>query len=291
MQNKPAALMERIKDKNGRHTVMGWAILGLLALILLYAIHVISERLPPAIDWQIAYYPAAREFISGRSPYYEGGYLENPVWIVLVLAPFAVFPENLSRALFLIASIFAYHAAFKSANIPTRWSILLFISPQVLYGLNLGTIDAFVLAAPAMPGVIGFMAALTKPQIGIGYALYLLVSWIREKKYAEMSAALALSTAGLLISKLLGMPFSGRLIDAPWNTSLFPWSILPGIVLIAAAIFKRTPGLSLMGGPMLAPYLTFHSWVTLFMVDNKRYLMIVFAISWAVYLTWHFSNV
>ena len=256
-------------------------------LILVYTISIFS---PQAIDWHLTYYPSARAFISGSTPYYEGGHLENPVWVCILLAPFALFPEGISRALFLVASIFAYYKAFQSADIPRKWMMILFISPQVLYGLNMGTIDAFVLASPAMPSVLGFLAALTKPQIGIGYAIFLLVEWVREKNFPSLFLALVLGGGGILISLWLGMPFSGGLISVPWNTSLFPYSLIPGIILLITSLYRRKKEWSLVASPMMAPYLTFHSWVAVFMINRPRYLLFAFSISWAIYIFWHYAN-
>lgn len=266
------------------------AAIAAILFTLLISVYAISIIAPQAIDWHSTYYPAARAFISGSTPYYEGGLLENPVWVCILLAPFALFREDISRALFLLASVFAYYKAFQSAGIPRKWIMILFFSPQVLYGLNLGTIDAFVLASPAMPPVLGFLAALTKPQIGIGYAIFLLIDWVREKKLSSLFLALVLGGGGILISLWLGMPFSGRLISVPWNTSLFPYSLIPGIILLITALYLRKREWSLVASPMMAPYLTFHSWVTVFMINKPRYLLFAFTVSWVIYLFWHYTN-
>ena len=282
--------MDSTSNKGNMVSQKDMVAMATIIFTLLILIYTISIILPEAIDWHLTYYPSARACISGNTPYYEGGHLENPVWVCVLLAPFALFPEDISRALFLLASIFAYYKAFQSADIPRKWIMILFVSPQVLYGLNMGTIDAFVLASPAMPSVLGFLAALTKPQIGIGYAVFLLIEWIREKNYLSLFWALTLSGGGILISLWLGMPFSGGLISVPWNTSLFPYLLIPGIALLITALYYRKKEWSLVASPMISPYLTFHSWVTVFMINKPRYLLSAFAVSWVVYLFWHYTN-
>ena len=262
----------------------------LIGFIVVFLVITIREYLPFAIDWHLTYYPATHAFTKGETPYYEGSTLENPIWVCILLAPFAIFSEATGRALLLIASIIAYYAAFRNAGLSNKWIVLVFLSPQVLYGINMGTIDAFVLTAPLFHPIFGFMIAITKPQIGIGFIVFLVVEWIRQKKFKEMFIAFLLSGIGIGISIHLGMPFSGRLINVPWNTSLFPYSVLPGLVILALAILKRHKWGSVVASPMLAPYLTFHSWVTLFMINNTYYLSGIFIVSWVSYLIWHYTN-
>lgn len=276
-------------EKNISWIKNGAAILVIVLVVFILAF-VVSKVSPFAIDWHETYYPAVRAFLNGGTPYYPGSLLENPIWLCVLLAPFAIFPEPLGRGLLLVASLFAYYLAFKNVGLSKGWLILVFLSPQVLYGVNVGTVDAFVLTAPALHPVLGFMVALTKPQIGIGYAAFLIVTWLRDKKYREMTLAFALAGTGILISLWLGMPFSGRLISVPWNTSLYPYSVLPGIALLIYAIFKRYKWESVIASPMLSPYLTFHSWVVLYTVNNPYYLTATFIGSWAIYLVWHFVN-
>jgi hypothetical protein len=193
--------------------------------------------------------------------------------------------------LLLLFSLIAYLAVFRQAGLSRTLLILVMFSPQVLYSLNLGTVDALILAAPALPPVAGFLVAILKPQIGIGYALFLIADWIRGKKYKELLAAVLLGAFGLVVSLQQGMPFSGRLIDAPWNTSLFPYSMLVGIPLLIAGLIKKEWRWTIMASPMLSPYLTFHSWAVLFLHNKSRYLVAVFAFSWIIYLAWHFTNI
>jgi hypothetical protein len=264
--------------------------IGVIGIVLVLMVYVISVIAPEGGDWHIAYYPAARAFLSGHSPYYAGSYLENPVWICLILAPFGLFSERVGRALFLVVSIFCFYKSFQSVNVPRRWIPMIFLSPQILFGLNLGAIDALVLLAPAVHPILGFLLAMTKPQIGLGYAIYLIVEWIREGKFYSLVIALAASAGGILISIWLGMPFSGRLISSPWNTSLFPYSLLPGIALLFMSIYKKKRELSFIASPMMSPYTAFYSWVVLFMVQKPRYLVWVMIFSWVVYIVWHYAS-
>jgi len=263
----------------------------IIAFILFTVAFIIGKIAPDAIDWRDTYFPATRAFLNGSTPYYPGSHLENPVWICILLAPFAIFPESLGRGLLLIASVFAYYAALRNAKLSRVWAFIVLLSPQILYGVNVGTIDAFVLIAPVLHPILGFILSITKPQIGFGFAIFLLVYWIREKKFREMLIALALSGIGLLISLRLGMPFSGRLISAPWNITLYPYSIIPGVLILLLAIIKHNKWSSIIASPMLSPYLTFHSWVVLFVVNNPYYLTAIFIISWVAYLVWHFVNI
>ena len=278
------------KIEFSKQSVTNTIIITVFVSAIIVFSYIFGEYLPSAYDWHHTYFLATRALLKGETPYYPGSPFENPLWVSLFLIPFAVFPEPVGQVLFLFASVAAYYVGLHGAGLPGKWILLIFLSPQVLYGFSMGTIDAFVFMAPALHPVLGFVAALSKPQIGIGFAVFLLVEWIREGKYWEMLLALTLAAGGIMISLWLGMPFSGRLISSPWNTSLFPYSILPGLFLLFLAVTKRWKWKSMIASPMLSPYLTFHSWVVLFTVNNPYYLSIMFVFSWIAYLTWHFLN-
>jgi hypothetical protein len=279
--------MENTKAKQRLQNTSGTVIIIIACVVFVLMISKVS---PYAIDWHNTYFPAAQACFHGNTPYYQGSLLENPIWICILLAPFAIFPEAIGRGLFLIASIVAYYMAFQNVGMSKKLTLLIFLSPQVLYGLNTGTMDAFVLIAPILHPILGFMVSLLKPQIGIGYVLFLIVEWIWKKNYRMLFLALILSGAGIFISIWLGMPFSGRLIIAPWNTSLYPYSIPLGLALLGFGIKRHQKWESIVASPMLSPYLTFHSWVTVFMFKNSYYLAGMFSLSWVAYLIWHYLN-
>jgi len=259
-----------------------------ILIVLAASVYAISVISPKGVDWHIAYYPTARACLNGQTPYVEGGYFENPIWMCALLAPFGLFSEATSRALFLVVSVAGYYAAFHSLGIPRKWIPLILLSPQVLTGLNMGSIDPLILVAPALPPLAGFLLALAKPQIGIGYLLFLTVEWVRQREYRALALALALGGAGLLFSRWLGMPFSGRLIAAPWNTSLFPYSLPLGAILAWLSIRRQDKRLSFIASPLLSPYVAFYSWVVIFMTPKPKYIALALLLSWIGYLIWFF---
>ena len=61
----------------------------------------------PDADWHGTYYPAVRNALAGKSPYDVPGFY-NPPWMFLLLIPFGLFPLEIGRALFFIASVLVF---------------------------------------------------------------------------------------------------------------------------------------------------------------------------------------
>jgi len=122
--------------------------IAVILIALAASVFEISVITPKGVDWHKAYYPTARTCLNGQSPYIEGGYFENPIWMCALLAPFGIFPEAAGLALFLVVSIAGYYAVFYSVGVPKKWIPLILLSPQILTGLNMGSIDTLILQRP-----------------------------------------------------------------------------------------------------------------------------------------------
>lgn len=242
--------------------------LQVILVILVFALltGLLASLLPPAVDWNGAFRPAALEILHGRSPYNASGYIYPP-WTALILLPFAIFPEPVGRAMlvfvYLGAIVYTLHKLGSH-----KWStLLILLSPPILHGLLNGNIDWLVMLGAVLPPWFGLFLLVIKPQIGIGMIIYILIEVWRQHKFrgvlrtfTPVTVAYALS---LFIFGLWPLSFQ-KTVDFFWNASLWPLSIPVGLALLTMAIRTRNIKFSLAASPCLSPYVLLHSWIGAF---------------------------
>lgn len=131
---------------------------------------------------------------------------------------------------------------------------------------------------------------LLKPQMGIGIALYWLYNEFRAGGIKRVLITFAPVTVTILLSfaiwgiwplKMLGLTerYGG-------NTSLFPYSLLVGILFLILAIAKQNRRYAYCVGPLLSPYNTIYSWATVHLatVKNTKACIVFCIVSWLIYL-------
>lgn len=160
--------MER---SSGRSRVI---LLVVMVLILLVAMVI---YLPPAVDWQDAYRPAAMSLLAGGSPYEVSGYF-NPPWALLPLLPIAVLPQPLGRALAVMVALVAYAYVAYRLGADRKTMLVFLLSPPVLHGLLNGSLDWLGALGFVMNPQLGLFFVMIKPQLGIAVAVFwLFQSW------------------------------------------------------------------------------------------------------------------
>jgi hypothetical protein len=221
-----------------------------------------TAYLPQGVDWHLAFRPAALNLLAGRSPYEVNGFFNAP-WAVLPLLPIALLPENLGRAILFLVSMLVYAGVARRLG-ATKLSFLAFLfSPPVIHGLLNANIDWLAMLGFVLPPQIGLFFLATKPQIGLGAAVYWLADIWRRKGFRQVVLVFSPVTIAVLVSFLLfGLwPLRfGQEIDLWWNASLWPASIPVGITLLVAAIRKRKLEYAMGAGPCLSPYVLLHAW-------------------------------
>lgn len=236
---------------------------ALLAVLLLILMAVMVAVLPPAVDWQKAYRPAARTLLAGDSPYEVSGYF-NPPWALLPLLPIAVLPQPIGRALAVMVALAAYAYVAYKLGADRKTMLLFLLSPPVLHGLLNGSIDWLGALGFVMAPQIGLFFVLIKPQIGIAVAVFwLFQSWDRGgwQEVLRVFAPITIVTAlTFVLFGLWPLRFE-REIGLWWNASLWPLSIPVGLTLLVAAIKRDEVKLSIAASPCLSPYVLLHSWV------------------------------
>ena len=242
---------------------IGW----ILAAIVLLAAAVLAAVLflPPGIDWQNTYRPAALALLAGRSPFDVEIYFAAP-WALLPLLPFALLPAQVGRgALFVLGLLaFAYTGSRLGAK-PVALAAFL-LSPPVLHCLLNANIEWLPLLGFVLPPQIGLFFIAIKPQIGAAVGVFWLVeAWRRGgpkevvRVFWPVSAALGIS---FLLFGLWPLRFQQTIaLTQSYNASLWPLSIPVGLALLAAALRRRSLRPAMAASPCLSPYVLLHAWV------------------------------
>lgn len=255
-----------------------WWLAGGLPLLAIVSILAAGRVLPEGIDWRDTYRPAARQIISGQSPYDDLPFY-SPPWTALPLLPLAALPVEVGRGAVFVLSLVVYAATAIRLGARPVAVVLLLLSPVVMHGLLNANIDWLVLLALFMPVRWGLFFALIKPQVGLGLVLFWAVEAWREGRWKSVVSVFWPVTATTALSfGLYGLwPLHARQTSEYWySASLFPYSVPAGIILLVWAFRKRDERPALAASPMLAPYTLFHSWVgALIALSRNVWLMAV----------------
>ena len=248
---------------NFRSYFSKWGLRTLLfVLLVIPVVLLLSKYLPPGVDWEKFYRPAARELLFLRNPYNVPGY-PNPPWALLPFLPLALLPSQVGRAIFLLLSLAGFgFAAYKLNARPLALAAFL-VSPPVLHCLLNANIDWIPLLGFVLPPQIGLFFLMVKPQMGIGVMLFWFVEAWRKGGVKETVRVFWPATLVTLLSYLVYGFYPLRFGEKPdlwWNASLWPMSIPVGLVLLVAALRKREIRFTMGAGPCLSPYVLFHSW-------------------------------
>lgn len=217
---------------------------------------------PPAVDWHISFRPAALTLLSGESPY-DTVYIIHAPWALLMLAPFALFPENVGRVMLLFCGLASYTFIARRLGAKPIAIVFLLLSPVVMHTLLNGNIDWLASFGFILPPQIGLFFIAIKPQIGIAVAPFWLIEAWRQGGWKQVLTTFAPFTIVLLLSfALFGLwPLGAvEVSGVSFNASLWPLSIPVGLALLVTAIRKRRIEYAMAASPCLSPYALFYSW-------------------------------
>lgn len=239
----------------------------LVVLVFTLLTGLLARFLPPAVDWHGAFRPAALEILHGRSPYNAEGFF-NPPWAAVLLVPFAILPENVGRAVMVIAALAVYaYVAHKLGGNKLTIGLLL-LSPPVLHGLLNGNIDWLAVLGVVLPAWLGLFFLAIKPQVGMIVVLFLFFAeWRKGGPLRVLKTFLPVGLASVASIAIFGPWF----LDIPTvdeiviNASLLPLALPIGLALTVTAIRKNEIRYSMIASPMLSPYLLLHSWIGAFL--------------------------
>lgn len=229
---------------------------GFLALSAVFAYLPSSPYLYS--DWPY-FWGSARLALQGKSPYLmlESLYFYNPPWVAVVLAPLGLFPVQFSAGMATALSLLVLLLLCRRYELNLFKTALLGLSPPVVVILWLGQIDLLVLGGVLLPVSWWPVAALSKPQAALGLGFHAL-----QKPYIKQAALVAAAVIGLSFLlfglwplEILGVP-SPTGFDWNFWKGIWPWSIIPGIVLVMLGVGRKNERYLLAASPFLMPYTT-----------------------------------
>jgi hypothetical protein len=239
-----------------------WCLFLLLALLAGGLVVLLSLYLPPGVDWDLSYRPAALAVLQLRDPFQVPEYRNAP-WALLPILPLALLPASVGRAIFFLLSVvMTGYSAQRLGAKPLALTAFL-LSPVVMHGWLNANIDWMVLLGFSLPPRWGLFCLAIKPQEGSTVALFWLVEAWRTGKLREVVRVFWPVTLALLISfAIYGFwpTHFGRVLSEWWNASLWPLSIPVGLALAVTALRKRDIRYAMGAAPCLSPYVLFHAW-------------------------------
>ncbi len=247
----------------------------LLAVVVCAAIGVVglfAIALPPAVDWDTVFRPAALKLASGQSPYGVTGFF-NPPWALIPLIPIAILPIRLGRAILLTTAILSFSYLLHRLGAKRLSIVFILLSPPVLHGILNGNIDWLAMLGLVLPPYIGLLFIMIKPQIGVAVAAFWVFEAWHEGRWRGLLLLLwpSIVLSGLSIVLFGHWYLRARVeVDLWWNASLWPMSIPVGLALLTSALRKRDIRYAIGASPCLSPYVLFHSWsVALVAISNS----------------------
>lgn len=215
----------------------------------------------------MSFRPAARLLLELKSPYSTPGFY-NPPWALLPLLPFALLPASLGAAFLFVINIFSFFfAAGKMRMNAIAFVVFLLFSGTLVNAWN-GNIEGLVALGFILPPQIGMLFVLVKPQFGIGVAAFWVARAWCEGGIGRVVRVVAPVGIALGISFVLfgfwpaGVP---RLADVSWNTSLFPYGVSIGLILVGVSIWQNDIRFAIASSPFFAPYLAGHTWAAVWL--------------------------
>lgn len=236
----------------------------LIGIGLILLIVCAYEFLPVGVDWDLTYRPATLALLQGHSPFSVDVYYAVP-WAVIPLIPFALLPIKLGRAvLFIVGIVVFLFTAIKLGG--KKVAVTAFLcSPPVIHCLYNSNIEWMPILGFILPPQIGLFFVATKPQIGVGIALYWVYDswktggiWEVFRVFAPFTIVMFLS---FWIFGLWPLRFQDTLtLTAGYNSSIWPYGIPLGLLLLIRAMRGNDPFPAMASSPFFSPYVLLHAY-------------------------------
>jgi len=244
-------------------------LLAVFSVILFYILLNIFQNLDIGRDWRITYRPAVLEMVHGRSPYNIKVFYAAP-WSLVPLIPFALLPYEIGNVCIFLLGLFAFaYTAHKLGATPASMVIFL-LSAAVVGCLLNGNIEWMPLLGMILPAPIGLIFAVTKPQVGIGIAIYWFIRIYRTKGLwavvKTFSPVILITLLSFWIYGFWILGFQRTLEQSAvsayaYNASVWPHGIFVGLWLLYKSIQKENPRAAMAASPFLSPYALQYTWV------------------------------
>ena len=238
-------------------------------------------------DWLHSYRPAIEAMFSGQTPYgLRALPVSNPPWVFLLLSPLALLPPQVGASIMFTAYLFGMGYIAHRMHAKPAAMVAFVLSFVVIGGAVNNQIDFLVGLGLFLPPQWGLFLVLAKPQAGIAVALFWCIEAYRVGGFRQVIRVVAPVSAALMLSFVIYGFWPLQVLQypaAPWNASLFPWSVLPGLALMWLAVKKNNIKYAYPVSPMLAPYTALHSWfIAMLPLIETKYIILVSLLTWVL---------
>lgn len=248
----------------------------ILALLLGIVAWILFAHIPVTYnDWMTYFKPASLNWLS---PYDIRG-VYNPPWTFLILYPFAALSAPWGAAGLILISVIGIALYTRS---PWKTMAVTTSAPFLLL-LVVGQLDGLILYGLMAPYGLGLPIILIKPQGVFMTILRRINRW-----------SLLVITLTVVISVLIwGFWWQNNLLtgipDRPHNVSLFPYTIIPGVVVAYLGLKRDSDAFLCLASLCFSPFFQTHSILPTVAAiiretDDWRYWGAVVVGSWVYYL-------
>jgi hypothetical protein len=226
------------------------------------------------LDWIESFRPAA---VDWQAPYRPGVY--NPPWLYAILHPFTWLDPRLGVGLLMVISVVivgAYVGTPKKA-------VVVACSAPLIVMVTLGQIDALVLLGLMIPGEIGLVWLLMKPQ-GVFLAA------LRRINFRSATILILVLVSSIIIwgfwwQDLLRIR---SLFHSGHNASFFPYTILFGLLPLYLGLKRKSDAMLCLASICISPYFMITSMLPTVAAivresDDKRIWLITVLGSWTYF--------
>jgi len=248
-------------------------------IILLMALAVSISGCAALLAFQdndfLTFYNAGLAARLGMNPYTGHGPF-FPVSALFYFSVISLLPEPIAFRVTIFISTLVYCAAlYRFSGHDLINTAIGLASPILLYNVFYTNIEWMIFLATMVNPLIGFLLAMTKPQIGGVLAVVLLIVIYRRYGFKVAFGMCIVQLLILLGSFAWGLTW-GIAVPVWGNFDLFPWGLLLGIPLACFALLKSDYAAALAASPLLSPYVTPQSWVAILPITvNRRWLVIL----------------
>lgn len=270
------------------------ALAVVLAICMLWvAAYMFSTHFVIGIDWHVVFKEAARRMVSGDSPYSMntvGNHMRfyNPPWALIPLIPAALLPDAAGQAtmITMIIVIFVYVVYRMGASPIAILSFMLSI--PVLLSLDNLNIEFLVFIGLILPPQIGLFFLVTKPQLSVGYILYLLYSTFKKGGIKQGIQIFGPIGAATLLSFAVYGFWPRWMLSAgetPTDVNIWPVGLVIGMIFLYKAFTENKEEDAVASSPFLSPYLSPMGWsvaLVKFLKDDRMMILLCVA-SWVAH--------
>lgn len=260
----------------------------MVAALCVALIYLLLPTPPDLSDWHGCFVPAIKQIIQLNSPYSVPCYY-NPPWAALLLTPFTLLRNQAHDIAVVFTASMALGWYIHRQGWPLWGLLFLAFTAPVVSMLTFGNLEWLVVFGATLPPRWGLILLAIKPQAGVGLIAYWTVkAWRRHRILGIVQLFIPLTTAAALSFLVLGRfwAYGSHLPNTSWNSSIWPYSLPFGALLLLGGIATSQAALALAASPLLSPYAAIYSFTPLVLALARfpKILAGVVLLQWAAIL-------